>query len=278
MPPPKENKMHFFLLPFPLLEKPLIVETFLSHSRDVFKGCSSLRDLSLAANFFRVWPSKALKAIAAHLHTLDMGENALRHLPPILDNFQHLYGLRLAGNHLRNLTGDTFSAAPRLKMLNVASNLLEHIEQTTFEPLPHLKALRLDHNRLEDINGLLTMQHQLQWLNVSNNHLQWFDYAIIPKSVIWLSLRWNRIEEMGNYYNMQEGFHLTHLDVGHNLLSRMDRLAMQPSLQEVYADHNAISELSPNTFKGVLNLTLVNLTHNQLKTFPLSALTLSLSE
>lgn len=120
------------------------------------------------------------------------------------------------------------------------------------------------------------MQHQLQWLNVSHNHLQWFDYAIIPKSVIWLSLRHNRIEELGNYYNMQEGFHLRHLDIGHNNLMRMDRQALQPSLTEVYADHNAIAELGPNMFIGLRNLTTVNLTHNRLQTFPLSALTLSL--
>ena len=91
----------------------------------------------------------------------------------------------------------------------------------------------MDNNRLEDLNGLLTVQHHLRWLNVSHNHLQWFDYAIIPKSVIWLSLRHNRIEELGNYYGMHEGFRLTHLDVGHNALIRMDRQALQSSLKEV---------------------------------------------
>ena len=69
-------------------------------------------------------------------------------------------------------------------------------------------------------------------MNVSSNHLQWFDYAFIPKSVLWLSLRKNKIEEMGNYYKM-EGFRLTHLDLGHNLLTRLDRQALQPSLKEV---------------------------------------------
>ena len=73
---------------------------------------------------------------------------------------------------------------------------------------------------------------RFQWLNVSSNHLQWFDYAFIPKSVLWLSLRKNKIEEMGNYYKM-EGFRLTHLDLGHNLLTRLDRQALQPSLKEV---------------------------------------------
>ena len=77
---------------------------------------------------------------------------------------------------------------------------------------------------------------------------------------------------------MQEGFHLTHLDIGHNALTRMDRLALQPSLKEVIADHNQIVELAPNTFSGLANLTGVDLTHNRLRTFPLSALTLTLGK
>ena len=72
------------------------IYTFFSYS-DIFGGCSSLKDLSLAANFLRKWPHKALRPLAMHLHTLDMGENSLRELQP-LDSFQQLYGLRLAGN------------------------------------------------------------------------------------------------------------------------------------------------------------------------------------
>ncbi len=68
-----------------------------------------------------------------------------------------------------------------------------------------MQALRLDDNQLEDINGLLMSQHHLQWLNVSHNQLQWFDYAFIPKSVLWLSLRSNQIEELANYYEMRTG-------------------------------------------------------------------------
>ena len=156
---------------------------FFSYS-DIFGGCSSLKDLSLAANFLRKWPHKALRPLAMHLHTLDMGENSLRELQP-LDSFQQLYGLRLAGNRwdwkcnhfffswivsfsffsffrLRNISEDTFVQTPHIKMLNLADNLLEHIDQATFESLKHLKALRLDSNRIHDLNGLLTTHHHLQ--------------------------------------------------------------------------------------------------------------------
>ena len=60
--------------------------------------------------------------------------------------------------------------------------------------------LRLDNNKLEDINGLLQAQSELQWLNVSANNLQWFDYAFIPRNLKWLDIHDNAIEELGNYY------------------------------------------------------------------------------
>ena len=83
-------------------------------------------------------PSASLEPIAHHLHTLDMGENSLRELEPLV-GFQQLYGLRLAGNRLRNLTAEAFANSLHIKMLNVADNLLEHIDLSTFEPLKHLK-------------------------------------------------------------------------------------------------------------------------------------------
>ena len=72
-------------------------QTFPLFFSDIFGGCTSLKDLSLAANFLRKWPHKALKPLLLHLHTLDMGENSIRELQPLY-SFQQLYGLRLAGN------------------------------------------------------------------------------------------------------------------------------------------------------------------------------------
>ena len=92
--------------------------------------------------------------------------------------------------------------------------------------------MRLDQNHLEDINGLLTAQNALQWLNVSYNQLAWFDYACVPKSVLWLNLRANSIEELANYFKM-EGFKLQTLDVGKNRLMRLDRASLQQTLKVV---------------------------------------------
>ena len=85
-------------------------------------------------------------------------------------------------------------------MLNLAHNKLSKLNQSVFNPLEDLRMLRLDNNKLEDINGLLQAQSELQWLNVSANNLQWFDYAFIPRNLKWLDIHANAIEELGNYY------------------------------------------------------------------------------
>ena len=109
--------------------------------RSLFEGCTSLRDLSLAANFLRQWPALELQPVSHHLHTLDMGENSLRSLEPLTE-FKKLYGLRLAGNRLRNITADSFGHKSHLKMLNVADNLLEFIDIAAFESLKHLRVCK----------------------------------------------------------------------------------------------------------------------------------------
>lgn len=246
-------------------------------ARDAFNACcSNLQDLALHSNSFRHIPHPALKPLAANLRTLDLGENQISVVHPnALAGFDELYGLRLAGNQIQSLPEKVFAQADNIKMLNLADNRIQNIEQDVFLPLKSLKALRLDNNELEDFNGLLTTQHQLQWLNISNNRLLWFDYAFIPKSLLWLNLAGNQIEELENYYEMQIGFHLVHLDVSHNLLKKMDRQSLVPSLKELKFQSNLIEEFAPNTLIGLSNLTSVNLSNNRLSKFSLNSLALT---
>ena len=44
---------------------------------------------------------------------------------------------------------------------------------------------------------------------------------------------------------------------------------------QIMADYNQIEELAPNMLSDLVNLTTINLTMNQLETFPLSTLKLS---
>ena len=82
--------------------------------------------------------------MANTLKTLDIGENEITQFPEgILDGMKHLFGLRLAGNRLTNLTSLTFKGAENIRMLNLASNTLDTIDQNCFAALKHLKVRKI---------------------------------------------------------------------------------------------------------------------------------------
>ena len=225
------------------------------------------------------------------LRSLDLGDNRLASLPAShLQGLPALHGLRLEGNRLTELPKPsaldnlpTLEVNPdfcipvlfMLQVLNLARNSLPTLPQETFAGLPRLQALRLDANRMTDINGLLTAQTQLRWLNVSSNQLQWFDYAFIPKQLEWLDLQQNTIEELGNYYQLGEGFSLTTLLAGHNRITMLSPVSLLHSLRVIDVSSNSIQEVAPNTFLPLGNLSSVSLAGNLLSSLPLAALALA---
>ena len=104
------------------------------------------------------------------------------------------------------LCGKRFANSSNLHVLNLARNRLAKVEQGSIDGLVELRALRLDNNALADINGLVSSLEKLKWLNVSSNRLQWFDYAFVPRSLEWLDVHGNQIEELGNYYKLEGEF------------------------------------------------------------------------
>ena len=135
--------------------------------------------------------------------------------------------------------------------------------------------LRLDNNKLEDINGLLTSQTELRWLNISSNKLQWFDYAFIPKNLRWLDIHDNEIEELGNYYNLKGGFNLLTLDASKNRISKLIPISLPTSLEFVYLNDNAIKSIEANTFIEKPLLSRVELKNNRIEHLELSALAIA---
>ena len=243
---------------------------------DVFKNCTSLVDLSLPGNIFREVP-QALKQIKL-LKTLDLGDNLLAHSLTTssrsLEGFSHLYGLRLAGNGIRSLNGSVFRYVPKLQVLNLADNELTKLEHGVFNHMPSLRMLRLDNNDLEELNGILAGQTELRFLNVSANRLQWFDYAFLPKSLEWLDIHSNQIEEIGNYYNLWGDFSLHYLNVSYNVIRGLGYMSLLPSLQVVDLAFNKISKVEAVTFANKTHLRRVDLRSNDIERLPLAALNL----
>lgn len=241
---------------------------------EAFRNCSGLQDLNLNGNVLTAVPL-ALKDMRL-LRTVDLGENSITSLDePSFRGMNNLYGLRLIGNKLQNISKRAFSDLPALQILNLARNKIQRIEHGAFESSPNLQAIRLDANLLTDINGLFANIPSLLWLNISDNHVEWFDYAFIPRGLQWLDLHKNSVPELGNHYSLDLELRLQTLDASFNKLTKIGASAVPSSIELLFVNDNLISTVEPHTFLKKTNLTRVDLYANQIVSMDLNALRLT---
>ncbi|KAI4503247.1 hypothetical protein M0802_001469 [Mischocyttarus mexicanus] len=238
------------------------------------RNASSLQDLHLNGNRLTSVPD-ALKATTL-LRTLDLGENLISEIPSgTFDHVVQLYGLRLTENHIGNLTKGIFDRIKELKILNLSRNRIQYIEPGTFDENLNLQAIRLDGNQLTDISGLFTNLPNLVWLNVSDNKLKWFDYAMIPTGLQWLDIHSNEIHELGNYFEIESQLQLSTFDASENKLTEITGNAIPMSVELLFLNDNLISKVQSYSFFKKPNLTRVDLKGNQIRNLEPYALRIS---
>eukprot|EP00095_Tigriopus_kingsejongensis_P011074 maker-scaffold23_size669530-snap-gene-5.23 protein:Tk11074 transcript:maker-scaffold23_size669530-snap-gene-5.23-mRNA-1 annotation:"hypothetical protein Y032_0054g2483" len=220
----------------------------------------SLTDLALSNNQLESVPE--FIATSQSLKTIDLGDNQIKTIHPHeLGALSNLYGLRLAGNQIASIANHTFENVTNIHILNLAHNQIRMIEGGAFHRLEKLRALRLDNNHLEDINGLVASLRQLQWLNISSNALQWFDYAFIPTSLEWLDMSHNSVSELGNFYNLRN-FEIKTLQASHNKVRVLTVDSFPNSLEHIDMNSNELDKIEPFTFGKLEDLQMVDLRHN----------------
>uniref|UniRef100_A0A182SQG3 TIR domain-containing protein n=1 Tax=Anopheles maculatus TaxID=74869 RepID=A0A182SQG3_9DIPT len=242
--------------------------------RQALRNHSTLQELHLNGNKLLQVPD-ALYDVPL-LRTLDLGEN---HISSI-DNasFRHmalLYGLRLTENNIEIIRRGTFEAMKSLHILNLSQNRLKTVEQSSFDNNTKLQAIRLDGNYLTDIAGLFTKLPNLLWLNISDNHLEVFDYALIPTGLQWLDIHANKITELGNYFEIESQLALSTIDASSNQLTEITGSAIPNSVELLYLNDNLISKVQSYTFFKKPNLTRVDLFGNKITTLDPNALRIS---
>ncbi|XP_076750056.1 toll-like receptor 7 [Xylocopa sonorina] len=238
-----------------------------------FRNCSDLKELDLSGNELTSVPD-ALRDLAL-LKTLDLGENRISNFyNGSFRNLDQLTGLRLIGNDIGNLSRGMLWDLPNLQILNLARNKVQHVERYAFERNIRLEAIRLDGNFLSDINGVFTSITSLLLLNLSENHIEWFDYAFIPGNLKWLDIHGNFIESLGNYYEIPDSKVKT-LDASHNRITELSPMSVPDSVELLFINNNYISVVRSNTFRNKVNLTRVDMYANMIETMELTSLLLT---
>lgn len=238
---------------------------------DAFRNCSSMQDLNLSGNNLDSIPV-SLKDMRM-LRTLDLGENQIKSLDkPGFRGMSSLYGLRMIGNEVINVTREALAELPALQILNLARNKIEYVENAAFSGNPALQAIRLDANFLQDISGIFANSPGLLWLNMSDNMINHFDYSILPERLQWMDLHKNAIMDLGV---APQGFRLQTLDVSFNRLTRIHPKSIPDTIELLFVNDNMIHTVEPQTFHEKENLTRVDLYANQIVKMDLSAFQLA---
>ena len=89
-----------------------------------------------------------------------------------------------------------------------------------------------------------------------------------------IDFRNNQIEELGNYYQLKDGFSLKTMDASSNKIRKLSPSSFLTSLENIYLNSNHIEEISANTFMQMDNLSRVEIKQNSLVTLQLAALAL----
>ncbi|CAH1173839.1 unnamed protein product [Phaedon cochleariae] len=239
-----------------------------------FVNCSALKELDLSSNALSEVPDAVHEL--TFLKTLDLGENQISEFRNgSFKNLNQLTGLRLIDNNIGNLSRGMLWDLTSLQVLNLAKNKIQNIEIGTFERNIQIEAIRLDENFLTDINGVFATLATLLWLNLSENHLVWFDYAFIPSNLKWLDVHGNFIEHMANYYKLQDEIKVKTVDASHNRITEINPMSVPNTIELLFINNNFIKTVQPNTFLDKTNLVRVDMYANDLKNLDLSSLRLS---
>lgn len=238
------------------------------------KNCSSLQDLHLNGNKLMQVPE--VISNVPMLKSLDLGENLIDSIRnETFSDMKHLFGLRLTENSIGNITKGVFDKMVSLKILNLSGNKVQHVAPGTFDNNLNLQAIRLDGNYLTDIKDLFAKLPSLVWLNISDNHLKWFDYAVIPAGLQWLDIHSNQIAELGNYFEIESTLSLSTFDASSNKLTEITGTAIPNSVEVLFLNDNQISKVQSYTFFKKPNLTRVDLFGNKITSLDSNSLRIS---
>ena len=205
-----------------------------------FSGHSSVSHLSLAGNVIAEIESKAFRNLTSLL-VLDISDNKLFSLPDgvrfltnlqtldvsnnfisdinkeSLDAMSSLWRLQMHGNLLLNISDGLFSGLRSLQILDLSANRISRVESGAFAQNSRLRAVRLDGNQVRVLDGVFQEVPGLIWLNVSDNNIQHFDYALFPRSLAWLDISHNEISIIKNFFDIQKSA-ISYLDLSFNQL------------------------------------------------------------
>lgn len=237
----------------------------------VFTNLSSVSVLDLSYNNLLQVP-KTLRALR-NLQSVDLSKNFISELDSLA--LPQLWRLDISKNKITNVTSSTFNKMVSLQILDISNNNIAEVQRGAFDFNKLLRAIRLDGNGLVEVDNLFQHLPNLTWLNMSNNNIELFDYAMVPRNLLWLDIHKNKIESLGNYFGIVDGILLEHIDAGFNKIGKVGPANVPKNIKSVFLNDNNIVEVAPYTFFEKVQLQKVDMRVNQMESIDRNSLRLS---
>lgn len=220
----------------------------------------------------------SLYSRATEIISLNLSRNLSLDLPKdFIQSCSNLRDIKLTNNEAWRLP-IALSRASRLSILDVSNNKLEQLEHAELSRLHNLASLKLANNRLERLPSYFGDFKYMRTLNISSNFLESFpDFLCNLESLVDLDMSFNAITELPRDIqklqnlerlvitnnkltgSLPESFSeltsLKEVDIRYNSLSSIDIIARLPKVEQIFADHNAVS-VCESTFTNIRILRL----------------------
>ncbi|XP_062518030.1 leucine-rich repeat-containing protein 69-like [Corticium candelabrum] len=187
------------------------------------------------------------------LQSVSFKNNSLTSLCDEITHLKELTSVNLGNNHL-SCVPDQLSFLPKLNILHLFGNHICELAPNVVVSLQGLTLLNLNDNLLTFLPSQISSLGQLQWLSLARNQL-----TVLPP-------------EIGRLNELRE------LNVSDNLLTLLpDEISHLKKLKKLYLQKNKLPRLNHN-IEGCVALLVVDVSVNELVSFPYEIKSLSLNE
>lgn len=233
------------------LEKFHFVNGLLSDmGQDIFMSFKKVKTLDIHGNRLVALKKGQFKGLR-EAEILDLSFNNLSKLDAShVSDLTKMTWINVSHNALTEITRGTFARNAVLRVLNMSFNNIKKIDSNTFRGMRFLRRLYLHDNMISDVGrGTFGSVTRIGTIDLARNRIKKVDYQMFFQLnyVEIVNLAENEIIEIQK--DSFKDLYLTHINISHNRLETIE----------------------PKSFINCANMTVLDLSHNLIKSIPRNA-------
>uniref|UniRef100_A0A915I9L4 Toll-like receptor n=1 Tax=Romanomermis culicivorax TaxID=13658 RepID=A0A915I9L4_ROMCU len=193
-------------------------------------------------------------------------------------DLSHLKELLVNDNKISKLKKSGFDGLQNLQTLNLANNRLSSLDDDFFTSSLNVKSLDLSKNFLQDIPTCLFIATNLEYLDLSNNHVTKIPKFLLKKlsNLKILILNQNRLNRLDDEL-FEKLTKLSILDLSSNFLEISPNFG-KATAKILLLQNNSLTKFDSTSVAGMRNLEILNLSKNSISTIDIDHFSSNLRE